>query len=105
MRIKGGLWVGKTIPVGIGNKKHINISLFSFKIETKYPSMLNFSILCMKKEVKSAKVTLQFSVERVSSHYYLFNNSISYHTHSAFYLLNYVKSVVQFYLGIKVVLY
>ena len=30
---------------------------------------------------------------------------MDYHTDSVFYLLNYGKSVVKFYLGIKIVLY
>lgn len=60
-----------------------------------------------KKKNKVDKNYITFSVKsvRLIIFYYLLNNSRDYHTYSVFNLLNYVKSVVKFYLGIKVVLY
>ena len=56
----------------------------------------------MKKGNEDGKNHITFSVESIN---HLLNNSMDYHTDSVFYLLNYGKSVVKFYLGIKIVLY
>ena len=84
---------------GKGKKKK---NFFSFKIEISYPDKLSCIILHMKKGNEDGKNHITFSVESIN---HLLNNSMDYHTDSVFYLLNYGKSVVKFYLGIKIVLY
>ena len=82
-------------------KREKEKKIFSFKIEISYPDKLSCIILHMKKGNEDGKNHITFSVESIN---HLLNNSMDYHTDSLFYPLNYGKSVVKFYLGIKIVL-